>query len=141
MNYTGEYQEMVFGSHPICSVVLINSIFLTVLLSVAPTILCFRFLHGRWTCCNCSWASLWLAVFIYRSTAGSDVSMICFDRWMCIRAAKRACGRRELYLVFIMLRSVNPLSQAALLKYCQSHSWSLCLYEFFFCMCFCALHC
>ena len=53
MSYSGEYQEMVFGTHPICSVVLISAVFLTVILSVAPTVLCFSFLHGRWwRCCR-----------------------------------------------------------------------------------------
>uniref|UniRef100_A0A672JBP2 Enoyl reductase (ER) domain-containing protein n=1 Tax=Salarias fasciatus TaxID=181472 RepID=A0A672JBP2_SALFA len=43
-SYSGECQEIVFGTHP---VVLISAVFLPVLLSVARTVLCFSFLHGR----------------------------------------------------------------------------------------------
>lgn len=115
---------MVFGTHSICSAVLINSIFLTVLLSVSPTILCFRFLHGRWRCCNCSWSSLQLAVFIYRLNTQKSLCLVCFDRWICTRAAKWTWGWVVLHFYYVE-KCESPLTS------CTAHSWSLCLYDFF----------
>lgn len=43
-------------------------------------------------------------------------STLYFDRWMCIRAERQACDRWDLYLVFIMFRCENPISQVAKLK-------------------------
>lgn len=116
MGYSHEYQDAVFGPHCVvwCRVVLDALLSVATLSSVSVTSTV-----NAVDASPCPCLSLWLAVSIHRSRAGFGPYAF-LDRWMCIRGERRACDRRDLYLVFVMLRcgnanqstTVSPLSNS-----------------------------